>query len=802
MPTNVNWDGTTYAYPDPSDEGWGDVATETMLAASQATLQHVGGSFILTAEVDFGPDFGLKTLYIEGQSDNPASSGTVRLSRVDTINWRNEANDDNHTLSVDSDGNLQFDGSSIQTTLVTVTDTDTVDLSISSGQISADVKAGSITSSLITDGTLVDADVSSSAALSRSKIATGTADRLVVNDSSGNLSDAAAITASRALESDANGIPTDSSVTSTELGYVSGVTSAIQTQIDGKVAKAGDTMTGLLTLSGPPSTTNQAATKGYVDSVATGLEVLESVVVATTANVDISNDLENGDTIDGVVIQTGDRVLVKDQSDQTANGVYVAASTGAASRSSDADTFSELVGALVFVTSGTDNQNTQWSSQAEAGGSIGANAIPFAQFGASTSYTADGQGIELSGTQFSIELDGSRITKSSAGLKIPDTLALDSLTASGISVTDSSSEATPTVTITLDNSDATSNALKVTNNTNFAQAGDLIDLSLVNATDSGDVIKINQTGSGKDISGTSDTWSISKAGVIAAPTGNFTTSLTISGSPVSVGGDGGTPGGSDTQVQFNDGGSFGGDSGLTYNKATDSITIGGGLTAAVSSNQDVNIGNSSTGDIAIGNSSTGDIAIGDTSIGSITLGSSNIGGVSVGVGSTGDVLVEGVYSTIISQAGTGSTLTVSSIPAYDYLEVECELLINDSTGAEDIRMTFNNDSGSNYGYRTETAGVSAVGGVGFIKINDYSAGTYDRSVIRMKITNRSAIQKIVTGRGTASLDGGTSSPGYIEIDGVWNNTAARISSIQLSITNSSTFQSGSRIIVRGVNFPS
>jgi hypothetical protein len=71
-------------------------------------------------------------------------------------------------------------------------------------------------------------------------------DNRIMQSSSGSIIEAAAITASRALVSDANGIPTHTSVTTTELGYLSGVTSAIQTQISDKVAKAGDTLTGPL----------------------------------------------------------------------------------------------------------------------------------------------------------------------------------------------------------------------------------------------------------------------------------------------------------------------------------------------------------------------------------------------------------------------------------------------------------------------------------------------------------------------------------------------------------------------------
>lgn len=86
--------------------------------------------------------------------------------------------------------------------------------------------------------TIVNADVSATAAIARTKLANGTANRIVINSGTGAMADAAAITAARALISDANGIPTASATTSTELGFVSGVTSAIQTQINGKANTA------------------------------------------------------------------------------------------------------------------------------------------------------------------------------------------------------------------------------------------------------------------------------------------------------------------------------------------------------------------------------------------------------------------------------------------------------------------------------------------------------------------------------------------------------------------------------------
>ncbi len=80
--------------------------------------------------------------------------------------------------------------------------------------------------------------VAAAAAIARSKLASGNNNRLVINDGSGVMTDATAITASRALASDANGIPVAVATTATELGYVNGVTSAIQTQLDAKLGSA------------------------------------------------------------------------------------------------------------------------------------------------------------------------------------------------------------------------------------------------------------------------------------------------------------------------------------------------------------------------------------------------------------------------------------------------------------------------------------------------------------------------------------------------------------------------------------
>lgn len=93
-------------------------------------------------------------------------------------------------------------------------------------------------SGVVTSATIVNANVDAAAAIARTKLASGNNYRVVTNNGTGVMEDAAAITASRALVSDANGIPTHATTTATEIGYVNGVTSAIQTQLDSKATDA------------------------------------------------------------------------------------------------------------------------------------------------------------------------------------------------------------------------------------------------------------------------------------------------------------------------------------------------------------------------------------------------------------------------------------------------------------------------------------------------------------------------------------------------------------------------------------
>lgn len=155
----------------------------------------------------------------------------------------------------------------------------------------------------------------------------------------------------------------------------------------------------LPTASANPSADNQLARKAYVDSVAQGLDIKDSVKAATTANITLSGT----QTIDGVGILADDRVLVKNQSTGSQNGIYICAA-GAWSRASDFANGADEAGAFTFIEQGSTQADTGWVCTNNKGsGVVGTNALVFSQFSGAGTYTA-GDGMDLSGSVFSVDL--------------------------------------------------------------------------------------------------------------------------------------------------------------------------------------------------------------------------------------------------------------------------------------------------------------------------------------------------------------------------------------------------------------
>jgi hypothetical protein len=280
--------------------------------------------------------------YVDGSID------TIHIANSQITNAKMAAN------SVDSD---QYVDGSIDT------------IHIGDSQVTtAKIADSNITSAKILDGTIVNADINASAAIDATKIHDGT-------------------------------------ISNTEFGYLNNVSSNIQTQLDAKLVKANNlsdltsastarTNLGLGTIAtqnannvsisggsvtglGDPAVSSEAATKNYVDQAVAGLRTRIIAEAATTANINLTTDLENGDTLDGVTLVTGDRVLVKDQTDATENGLYIVVASGAASRDPEHDTIAELSGGMVVVNQGTVNDNKIFLCTTDSDATIGISNITY-----------------------------------------------------------------------------------------------------------------------------------------------------------------------------------------------------------------------------------------------------------------------------------------------------------------------------------------------------------------------------------------------------------------------------------------
>ena len=400
----------------------------------------------------------------------------------------------------------------------------TVNVTWDSGNLSNEaisnvyIAALSKTNDSIPESIITNAKVASSAAIDATKIHDGTisntefgylngvtsaiqtqldAKQATITGSASTI-DTESLTANRAVISNSSQKIAVSSVTDTELGYVSGVTSALQTQLDAKIntsaigssvqaydadlaaiagltsaadkgiqftgsgtaatydlttagkallddadTSAQRTTLGLGTIAtqdsnnvtvtggsvtglGDPSVSSEAATKNYVDQAVAGLRTRIIAEAATTANIDLTADLQNGDTLDGVTLVTGDRVLVKDQTDATANGLYIVVASGTASRDPEHDTIAELSGQMIVVNQGTSNDNKIFLCTTDSSATIGVSNITYSQITPANVGTVTSVGVADAGSsEFTVA--NSPITSSGT-----ITLAVNSIAATKI----------------------------------------------------------------------------------------------------------------------------------------------------------------------------------------------------------------------------------------------------------------------------------------------------------------------------------------------------------------------------------
>ena len=167
-----------------------------------------------------------------------------------------------------------------------------------------------------------------------------------------------------------------------------------------------------------PTAATDGANKAYVDALASGLEWKAGVRAATTTNGTLASAYANGSVIDTVTLATGDRILIKNQTTQTENGIYTVNASGAPTRAVDANTTAGLNNATVLVLSGTQ-ADTAWT-QTTANPTIGSSNIVFVAFGGGNVYTAGTNGgLQLISSAFSILLPASSgLQTTASGLSV------------------------------------------------------------------------------------------------------------------------------------------------------------------------------------------------------------------------------------------------------------------------------------------------------------------------------------------------------------------------------------------------
>lgn len=482
----------TLSLPNSTDTIVGRATTDTLsnksISGSSNTLSNIGNSALTNSAITInGTSVSLGgSITVAGDIESVTAgtglsgggdSGAVTLS-VDTAVVATTSNTltmSNKTLTSPvvtglflNDSSIVFEGSSADThettlTVVNPTEDRTITLPDNSGTVVTTGDTGTVTSTMITDGTIVDGDINASANIAVSKLAANTISGVTLGNNLNSLTIGTGLSGTSYNGSAPVTIAIDSTVATT---------SGTQTLTNKTVSLANNTLTGTLaefntalsgadfaslagaetltnktlgastalgsdlsaatykiTNLGTPSASTDAATKQYVDDLAQGLHIHASCIAATTANIDLSSALENGDILDGVTLSTGDRVLVKNQSSTPENGVYVVQASGAAVRAADFDTPAEIDGGdFVFVTGGTVNDNTGWV-QTETVVTVGTSPILFTQFSGAGTYQA-GTGLTLTGNVFSINT-GTTVDLSTAQTLSNKSISLGSNTLSG-----------------------------------------------------------------------------------------------------------------------------------------------------------------------------------------------------------------------------------------------------------------------------------------------------------------------------------------------------------------------------------
>ena len=196
-----------------------------------------------------------------------------------------------------------------------------------------------------------------------------------------------------------------------------------------------DVSSARITSLATPTGSTDAATKAYVDAQLQGLDVKQSVRVATTANGTLSSAFANNSTVDGVTLATNDRILIKDQSTGSENGIYTVNASGAPTRATDFDADSEVTGgAFFFAEEGTTNADNGFVLTNDGAITVGTTALTFTQFSGAGQVIA-GTALTKSGNTLNVAVDDSSIEINSDALRVKASGITNAMLAGSIDLT-------------------------------------------------------------------------------------------------------------------------------------------------------------------------------------------------------------------------------------------------------------------------------------------------------------------------------------------------------------------------------
>ena len=196
-----------------------------------------------------------------------------------------------------------------------------------------------------------------------------------------------------------------------------------------------DVSSARITSLATPTGSTDAATKAYVDAQLQGLDVKQSVRVATTANGTLSSAFANGQTVDGITLATNDRILIKDQSTGSENGIYTVNASGAPTRATDFDANSEVTGgAFFFAEEGTTNADNGFVLTNDGAITLGTTALTFTQFSGAGQVIA-GSALTKSGNTLNVAVDNSSIEINSDALRVKASGITNAMLAGSIDLT-------------------------------------------------------------------------------------------------------------------------------------------------------------------------------------------------------------------------------------------------------------------------------------------------------------------------------------------------------------------------------